>query len=126
MVTGISVGINSMVFAINQRLMVGVGALSFATGPYVDLISALTTLKGSSIGTTLLNPTPICAQGTFNMTLGAGIGYSMPRIVASVLNTVLGWFGVKPIPPWGSIVALPKRATLIDQRDEIPNGCSGK
>jgi hypothetical protein len=126
MVTGISVGINSMVFAINQRLMVGVGALSFATGPYVDLISALTTLKGSSIDTTLLSRTPICAQGTFNMTLGAGIGYSMPRVVASVLNTVLGWFGVKPVPPWGSIVALPKRATLIDHRDEIPNGCSGK
>ncbi len=56
MVTGISVGINSMVFAISQRLMVGVGALSFATGPYVDLISSVTSLKGSSIGTTLLNP----------------------------------------------------------------------
>lgn len=126
MVTGISVGINSLVFAISQRLMVGVGALSFATGPYVDLISSVTSLKGSSIGTTLLSRTPICAQGTFNMSLGAGIGYSMPRVVASVLNTVLGWFGVKPIPPWGSIVALPHRKTLIDHRDEIPDGCSGK
>jgi hypothetical protein len=126
MVTGISVGINSMVFAINQRLMVGVGALSFATGPYVDLISSITSLKGSSIGTTLLSRTPICAQGTFNMSLGAGIGYSMPRIVASVLNTVLGWFGVKPIPPWGSIVALPQRKTLIDHKDQIPDDCAGK
>jgi hypothetical protein len=126
MVTGISVGINSLVFAVSQRLMVGVGALSFATGPYVDLISSVTSLKGSSIGTTLLSRTPICAQGTFNMSLGAGIGYSMPRIVASVLNTVLGWFGVKPVPPWGSIVALPHRKTLIDHRDEIPDGCSGK
>ena len=126
MVTGISVGINALVFAISQRLMVGVGALSFATGPYVDLTSSVTSLKGSSIGTTLLSRTPICAQGTFNMSLGAGIGYSMPRVVASVLNTVLGWFGVKPVPPWGSIVALPHRKTLIDHRDEIPDGCSGK
>jgi hypothetical protein len=125
MVTGISVGINSMVFAINQRLMVGVGALSFATGPYVDLISSVTSLKGSSIGTTLLSRTPICAQGTFNMSLGAGIGYSMPRIVASVLNTVLSWFGVKPVPPWGSIVALPHRKTLIDHKDQIPDKCAG-
>jgi hypothetical protein len=125
MVTGISVGINALVFAISQRLMVGVGALSFATGPYVDLTSSVTSLKGSSIGTTLLSRTPICAQGTFNMSLGAGIGYSMPRVVASVLNTVLGWFGVKPVPPWGSIVALPHRKTMIDHRDEIPNGCSG-
>jgi hypothetical protein len=126
MVTGISVGINALVFAISQRLMVGVGALSFATGPYVDLTSSVTSLKGSSIGTTLLSRTPICAQGTFNMSLGAGIGYSMPRVVASVLNTVLGWFGVKPVPPWGSIVALPHRKTLIDHKDEIPEGCSGK
>jgi hypothetical protein len=125
MVTGISVGINSMVFAISQRLMVGVGALSFATGPYVDLLSSVTSLKGSSTGTTLLNPAPVCAQGTFNMSLGAGIGYSMPRMVASVLNTVLSWFGVKPVPPWGSIVALPQRKTLMDHRDEIPDGCSG-
>ena len=126
MVTGISVGINALVFAISQRLMVGVGALSFATGPYVDLTSSVTSLKGSSIGTTLLSRTPICAQGTFNMSLGAGIGYSMPRVVASVLNTVLGWFGVKPVPPWGSIVALPHRKTLIDHKDEIPDGCAGK
>jgi hypothetical protein len=125
MVSGISVGINSMVFAVNQRLMVGVGAFSFATGPYVDLISAITSLKGSSIATTLLSRTPICAQGTFNMSLGAGIGYSMPRVVANVINTVLGWFGVKPIQSSGSIIALPKRKTLIEHRDEIPSGCSG-
>jgi hypothetical protein len=125
MVSGISVGINSMVFAVNQRLMVGVGAFSFAAGPYVDLISSITSLKGSSIATTLLSRTPICAQGTFNMSLGAGIGYSMPRVVANVINTVLGWFGVKPIKSSGSIIAIPKRKTLIDHRDEIPNGCSG-
>jgi hypothetical protein len=125
MVSGISVGINSMVFAINQRLMVGVGAFSFATGPYVDLISSITSLKGSSIATTLLSRTPICAQGTFNMSLGAGIGYSMPKVVANVINTVLGWFGVKPIKSSGSIIAIPKRKTLIDHRDELPNGCSG-
>ena len=114
-----------MVFAVNQRLMVGVGAFSFAAGPYVDLISSITSLKGSSIATTLLSRTPICAQGTFNMSLGAGIGYSMPRVVANVINTVLGWFGVKPIKSSGSIIAIPKRQTLIDHRDEIPSGCSG-
>ncbi len=125
LVSGVSVGINSMVFAVNQRLMVGVGAFSFATGPYVDLISSITSLKGSSIATTLLSRAPICTQGTFEMTLGAGIGYSMPRVVANVINTVLGWFGVAPIKSSGSIIALPKRKQLIEQRDEIPIGCAG-
>jgi hypothetical protein len=127
LVTGVSVGINSMEFAINQRLMVGVGALGFASGPYVNLISAITSLKQASIATTLLSQAPLCAQGTFNMSLGAGIGYSMPKVVATVINAVLSLFGVtKPIPPWGSIVALPHRVVLIDQRDEKPDGCSGK
>ena len=125
MVSGISVGINSMVFAVNQRLLVGVGAFGFATGPYVNLISSITSLKGSSIATTLLSRTPICTQGTFEMTLGAGIGYSMPRVVAAVINTILGWFGAKPIKSSGSIIALPHNKTLIQHKDEIPDRCSG-
>jgi hypothetical protein len=125
MVSGISVGINSMVFAVNQRLLVGVGAFGFATGPYVSLTSSITSLKGSSIATTLLSRTPICTQGTFEMTLGAGIGYSMPRVVAAVINTILGWFGAKPIKSSGSIIALPPGKPLIQKRDEIPVGCAG-
>jgi hypothetical protein len=125
LVSGISVGINSMVFAVNQRLLVGVGAFGFATGPYVSLTSAITSLKGSSIATTLLSRTPICTQGTFEMTLGAGIGYSMPRVVAAVINTILGWFGAKPIKSTGSIIALPPGKPLIQHKDEIPTGCSG-
>jgi hypothetical protein len=125
LVSGISVGINSMVFAVNQRLLVGVGAFGFATGPYVNLISSMTSLKGSSVSVTLLSRTPVCAQGTFEMTLGAGIGYSMPRVVAAVINTILGWFGAKPIKSTGSIIALPKNKTLIQHRDENPEGCAG-
>jgi hypothetical protein len=78
-----------------------------------------------SIATTLLSRAPICAQGTFNMSHGAGIGYSIPRVVANVINTVPGWFGVKPIQSSGSIIALPKRKTLIEHRDEIPSDCAG-
>jgi hypothetical protein len=126
MVSGISVGINSLVFAINQRLLVGVGAFNFAAGPYVSLTSSMTSLKGSSIATTLLSRTPICAQGTFEMMLGAGIGYSMPKVVATVINTVLSWFGAKPIQSSGSIIAIPKGKLLIQHRDQIPDGCAGK
>jgi hypothetical protein len=125
LVSGISVGINSIVFAVNQRLLVGVGTYGFATGPYVSLTSAITSLKGSSISTTMLSRTPICTQGTFEMTLGAGIGYSMPRVVAAVINTILGWFGAKPIQSTGSIIALPPGKPLIQHKDENPNGCSG-
>jgi hypothetical protein len=126
LVSGISVGINSLVFAVNQRVLVGVGAFGFSTGPYVNLTSSITSLKGSSIATTLVMPMAICTQGTFNMDLGAGIGYSMPKVVAAVINTILGWFGAKPIKSTGSIIALPSPVHLVDKRDEKPEGCAGK
>jgi hypothetical protein len=119
LISGESVGINSFVFAFSQRLMVGVGALGFAAGPYVDLLTTLTTLKQSS--TTWVD----CRQATFAMSLGAGIGYSMPKIVANVINAVLGLFGAKPIPSWGSIVTLPNRIDIVNRRDMIPAKCAG-
>lgn len=119
LISGESMGINSFVFAFSQRLMVGVGALGFAAGPYVDLLTTLTTLKQSSA--TWVD----CRQATFAMSLGAGIGYSMPQVVAKVINAVLGLFGVKPIPSWGSIVALPKRIDIVNQLDMIPPKCAG-
>lgn len=119
LISGESMGINSFVFAFSQRLMVGVGALGFAAGPYVDLLTTLTTLKQSSA--TWVD----CRQATFAMSLGAGIGYSMPKVVANVINAVLGLFGVKPIPSWGSIVAMPKRIDIVNQIDMIPAKCAG-
>lgn len=120
LISGESVGINSFVFAFNQRLMVGVGTLGFAAGPYVDLLTTLTTLKQSSV------TWADCRQATFEMSLGAGIGYSMPQVVAKVINAILGLFGVKPIPSWGSIVALPKRVNLVSRRDMLPANCAGQ
>jgi hypothetical protein len=120
LISGESVGINSFVFAFDQRLMVGVGTLGFAAGPYVDLLTTLTVLKQSS--TTTFD----CRQATFAIQLGAGIGYSMPKVVATVINAILGLFHAKPIPSWGSIVALPKRVDLVGRRDSIPANCAGK
>jgi hypothetical protein len=119
LISGVSVGINSLVFAIDQRLMVGVSVAGFSTGPYTDAYSTLTALNQSSIARA-------CTQGTFNLQLGAGIGYSMPKVVASIINAVLSLFGAKPVPAWGSIVSLPKRVPLIDHLDQLPEGCAGK
>ena len=44
-VNGVSMGINSIVVAIDQRLLAGLGAGGFAVGPYVGLTSTATALK---------------------------------------------------------------------------------
>lgn len=118
-ISGVSVGINSLVFAIDQRLLVGVGALGFAAGPYVNLISNITALKQASQAID-------CRQGTFGMQLGGGIGYAIPKVVAKVINFFLGLVHVSPVPASGFIVRLKDMISLVDLRQQIPQGCAGK
>lgn len=117
-VGGVSVGINSLVFALDQRLLVGVGGLGFSTGPYVNLLSNITALKQASQAVD-------CRQGTFGMQLGGGIGYGMPKIVAKAINFFLGLVHIKPVPDYGYIVKLKNNIPLVNARQEIPDGCSG-
>jgi hypothetical protein len=117
-VGGVSVGINSLVFAVDQRLMVGVGGLGFATGPYVNLISNITALKQASQAVD-------CRQGTFGMQLGGGIGYAMPKVVAKAINFFLGLVHINPVPEYGYVVKLKNNIPLVNLRQEIPDGCSG-
>lgn len=117
-VSGLSMGINSLAFAIDQRLLVGVGVLGFAAGPYVNLISSITSLKQASQASD-------CRQGTFGMQLGGGIGFAMPKVVAAVINFFLGLVHVQPVPSSGYIVKLKNNIPLVNLRNEIPDGCSG-
>ena len=79
---------------LRRKSRVGLGWYSVAPSA-LDLVE-----DQPRFATTLMTPMPICTQGTFNMSPGAGIGCSMPRVVAKVANTVLSWFGVKHcLPP---------------------------
>lgn len=128
-VNGISMGIDSMVFGVNQQLLVGVGVAGFATGPYVGLTSTITALKQATEAatTTLMNgPVADCRQGTFLMLINGGIGYTIPKVVATVVNFFLGIVHAKPIEPSGSIIKLLDPVKLIDTRSQMPSGCAGK
>jgi hypothetical protein len=119
-VGGVSVGISSLVFGVNETVMVGLGAFGFATGPYVALVSSITATDQSSIA---MRP---CRQGTFNMDVYAGIGYSIPKLVASIVNFFLSLVHVKPIPAQGDAVRMTKPYPLVEHKDQIPTGCAGK
>jgi hypothetical protein len=128
-VNGVSMGINSVVFAIDQQLLVGVGVAGFATGPYVSLTSSITALKqASEAGTmTMMNaPVADCRQGTFLMSINGGIGYAIPKFVATVVNFFLGLVKAKPIEPSGSLIRLPSPVKLLDLRSQMPPDCAGK
>jgi|SRR5579859_457445 len=119
-VSGVSVGINSLVFGVNQTLMIGLGAFGFSTGPYVSLVSTITALDQSSVA---LRP---CTQGTFNMGVYAGIGWSIPKVVQGIINFFLNLVHVKPVPASGDIARMKEQVVLADRRDDTPVGCAGK
>ncbi len=119
-VSGVSVGMNSLVFGVNQTLMIGLGAFGFSAGPYVSLVSTITALDQSSIA---LRP---CTQGTFNMGVYAGIGWSIPKVVQGIINFFLNLVHVKPVPASGDIARMKEQVVLVDRRDETPAGCAGK
>jgi hypothetical protein len=119
-VNGLSVGINSLVFGVNQTLMIGLGAFGFSAGPYVSLVSTITGLDQSSVA---LRP---CTQGTFNMGVYAGIGWSIPKVVQGIINFFLNLAHVRPVPASGDIARMKEQVVLVDRRDETPAGCAGK
>ena len=127
-IAGLSVGINSMVFGINQRVLVGFGVAGFAVGPFVSLISSITALKqADSAARMMLTQQHVadCRQGTFSMVVSGGIGYGLPKVVVKVVNFFLGLLHANPIAESGVIVTLPAQAPLINKKESIPDRCAG-
>jgi len=126
-VNGVSVGINSAVFSLRQQVMLGIGYLGFATGPYVGLVESTTILKQSSIATPVMLPVGGdvgCRQATFQLALDGGVGWTIPKIVTAVVNFFMSVFHAKPIPSSGSFIQIPQQP-LIGEKHEMPDKCSG-
>jgi hypothetical protein len=109
--------------AISQRLLVGVGTLGFAAGPYVKLTTNISALKQTSI---MPMERAGCRQGTFGMDVSGGIGYSIPKVVSAVINFFLDLVKIAPVPASGHIVALKDPIVLVNVRDQVPPGCAGR
>jgi hypothetical protein len=117
-VGGISVGINSLAFALRQEVLVGVGVLGFSAGPYLALTTGTTALKQSSVAMV------DCHQATFTMDLTAGAGYTLPKPLVSVFNFFLRAVHAKELSPNGSIAEM-KPLRVADMLSQNPHGCAG-
>ena len=118
-VSGVSVGINSLLFGMRQQLLVGLGFAGFATGPYVGLNETMTALKQSS--TTTID----CRQATVDMTLDAGVGYTIPSIVTKVINVFLSLVNAAPLPSHGALLKMGEPARMAQWRGSLPKHCAG-
>ena len=115
-VEGISVGINSVVMAFDVRAMVGMGAFGFNAGVFVAFRFSGTALKSPNIAIA-------CRQGTIDIFLDTGIGYSIPAWVADAINFFLSPFTQKRIEHAGTFKKGPTQP-LYHNVTQDPAGCA--
>jgi hypothetical protein len=97
---GVSIAPTGVDLAHMIIVTVGIGAHGFTVGPYVAFTSSVGLFKGSDLGTIA------CREATMVMSMYAGVGYTMPKIVARIINLFLSVVGVEPrIEAVGSLAA---------------------
>jgi hypothetical protein len=115
-VEGISVGINSVVMGFDVRTMVGIGAFGFNAGVYLAFRFSGTALKAPNIGFP-------CRQGTIDIMLDTGVGYSIPKWVTDAINIFLSPFTSKRVDQAGTFLRGPTRP-LYQHVTQDPPGCA--
>ena len=115
-IQGISLGINSLVMACSVRAMVGIGAFGFNTGVFVGM---------RFDGTILRAPDEAwpCKQGTIEVYIDSGVGYSLPGFVIDVLNKLLSAFTSYQIQRAGTILKGPSKL-LFHGNTQMPGNCA--
>ncbi|HEV7204224.1 MAG TPA: hypothetical protein VGN18_06405 [Jatrophihabitans sp.] len=116
----LAVGINAATLGYGARLSAGIGVLGFTGGPYVDLGASLAIAKDGSPTPTSL--TAGCVTAAVYVQGSYGVGYTVPEVVASLVNAFLSLFNARPIAAsggknWGPYTLWnPPRAQLCLQR----------
>ncbi|MEO8452216.1 MAG: hypothetical protein ABI647_20665, partial [Gemmatimonadota bacterium] len=118
-VGGASAGVNGLIFGYGGKVIVGIGAFGFVTGPYVGY----NTVIGISRSSDLVGPImPVCRSSILDVDVRYGIGYSIPKVVAKAINVVLRLFNRRPIQPTGGV---DYSHPVENRHDEFPAGCTG-
>lgn len=114
---GASLGVNGLTFAYGGKVMVGIGAFGFVTGPYFGYNTTVGTVMGSSM---TVAGSPPCRRAILDITMRVGVGYMIPQVVTNAINFILTSLNLKTIP---SSAGLAHSETLITQNDVFPAGC---
>jgi hypothetical protein len=99
---GVSLGVTGLIFAHQVKIMVGVGAFGFATGPYTAFTTSIAVTRHSDAEGTPLGGSPLfnrplagCKQATFTMLLAVGVGYMIPKPITDAINFVLSALNIR-------------------------------
>jgi hypothetical protein len=119
--SGASLGITAFEIAYQGRVMVGIGAFGFVTGPYLGYVAAVGISRGSDAAGLLVGRT--CKGAILNVDLQVGVGYSIPRPVTDVINFILRSFNLREIQGTGGLPPIIKN--VFKKTGDLPVGCAG-
>jgi len=115
---GTSVGVNGLVMGYGGRVIVGIGAFGFVTGPYLGYNTSVGVTRGSNLNAILV---PRCRSSVLDISMKVGIGYSIPQPVTNAINFLLRALNVKTIESEGGIG---HTEPVVHKTDVTPAGCT--
>jgi hypothetical protein len=125
---GVSLGATAMLFGMEGRIIVGIGAFGFVTGPYVGYSATAGLVRGSDLVTGLVGIT--CRGSELNLNIDAGIGYQIAEPVRKAINffvaTINRLFGtsIEEIKSFGGLKFTSDKPLWHNASDN-PKGCAG-
>jgi len=119
-INGVSLGANGLGMAYQGKVIVGIGAFGFVTGPYFGYNVGIGVARGSDAAGFPLGM-PVCRSANLDVGVAVGIGYSIPQPVTNAINFILRNLNLRAIEGSGGIE---HRESLINQHAAIPAGCS--
>ena len=86
-ISGITIGASALTLAVRLKLMLGVGAPGFATGPFMSVTASFGIGRGSVLG----SPIADCRTGSLNLWVGGGTGIEIDLgRIAAIAPAVVG------------------------------------
>lgn len=103
----LAVGISYATFDYSVRFTVGFGLAGFVAGAYLALAAHVMSAVGAPIGINVLpdaeDPIEHCKSVQADLWVDYGVGYTIPSVVAEVINFFLTAFKSTPIPKQGGL-----------------------
>lgn len=127
-IRGPSVGANGMVLAFKTQFSIGFGAAGFSAGLNVALTVSTGVARGSALdqffpaapGTRDIG----CRGASLTIDMSYSVGYTIPAIIANVINFFLRVFRAKPIQRTGGIPNPPETEKLFAATQYDPPSCT--
>jgi hypothetical protein len=121
-IRGLSLGANALsAIALQGKVIVGIGAFGFVTGPFIGYNFSAGITRGSDQGFAV-GMYQTCRAADLAVSANAGIGYAMPPLVTKAINFFLRALNLGEIEGEGGVT--PFKQELLRTHDAIPNNCA--